>query len=217
MTPTLVLIVDSDADIRQRHRAALEGMGYDVDEAEDGRQALAIACSRRPSFIVADTRLAFIDGYELCALLRRDRETRAARIVVFLEDAHPLRIERARSAGADAHLVKPCMPDMLVAEMQRLDLLRGETRRSSDDERSKPAASRRDRSATRTFTRFDTTHPPVVPPSLQCPTCDGPLRYVHSHIGGVSARHAEQWDYFACASCGRFQYRQRTRTLRPAL
>ena len=214
MTPKLVLLVDVDADIRRRYRAALEGMGYDVVEAEDGRQALAIACSRPPSFVVTDTRLAFIDGYELCALLRRDPETRAARIVVFIDDPHPLKIERARAAGADAQLVKPCMPDVLVAEMQRLDLPRGETRQSTEP--STPA-SRRDRSAKRAYARFDTTHPPVVPPSLQCPTCDAPLRYVHSHIGGVSARHAEQWDYFACASCGTFQYRQRTRTLRPAL
>jgi hypothetical protein len=35
-----------------------------------------------------------------------------------------------------------------------------------------------------------------------------------SCIGGVNARHPEQWDYFICAACGAFQYRQRTRKLR---
>jgi hypothetical protein len=40
------------------------------------------------------------------------------------------------------------------------------------------------------------------------------LQYDCSHVGGVSARHPEQWDYFLCAKHGAFQYRHRTRKLR---
>jgi hypothetical protein len=41
------------------------------------------------------------------------------------------------------------------------------------------------------------------------------LTYERSHIGGVSERNSEQWDYYECPSgCGTFQYRQRTRKLR---
>ncbi len=70
----------------------------------------------------------------------------------------------------------------------------------------------------RAYDRHDTTEPPVAPPALVCPSCDQPLRYVKSHIGGVSVRHQEQWDYFECeGGCGTFQYRQRTRKLRRVL
>jgi hypothetical protein len=63
--------------------------------------------------------------------------------------------------------------------------------------------------------RHDTTAPPVTPPALICPQCDQLLAYQRSHIGGVSARHADQWDYYECpAGCGVFQYRERTRKLR---
>jgi hypothetical protein len=62
--------------------------------------------------------------------------------------------------------------------------------------------------------RFSTTAPPAPPPALTCPWCDRSLNYEHSHIGGVSSRHAEQWDYYLCPTCGSFQYRQRTRQLR---
>jgi CheY-like chemotaxis protein len=213
-TSRLVLLVDSDDAMRRLYRTALEALGYEVDEAEDGREALAIAFSRRPSFIVTQTRLAFIDGYELCALLRGDRETSAARIVVLSDEAHPLQIERARSVGADARLMAPCMPEILVAEIQRLGPRRGEVRHSNGDVKSKPLTPRGHRSATKAFDRFDTTRPPLMPPALQCPSCDGPLRYVRSHVGGVSARHPEQWDYFECSACGRYQYRHRTRKLR---
>jgi hypothetical protein len=67
----------------------------------------------------------------------------------------------------------------------------------------------------RAHIRHQTTEPPVAPPALVCPQCDQLLRYQRSHIGGVSARHVEQWDYYECSGgCGTFQYRQRTRKLR---
>ena len=67
----------------------------------------------------------------------------------------------------------------------------------------------------RSHARHHTTTPPAAPPVLMCPSCDRPLRYLHSHIGGVSIRHQEQWDYFECpGNCGTFQYRERTRKLK---
>jgi hypothetical protein len=66
----------------------------------------------------------------------------------------------------------------------------------------------------KSYQRFTTRTPPLSPPPLLCPTCDGPLTYDRSHIGGVSARHTEQWDYYSCPSCGAFQYRHRTRKLK---
>jgi len=53
-----------------------------------------------------------------------------------------------------------------------------------------------------------------MPPELTCPSCDRALYFDSSYVGGVSNRHAEQWDYFTCSTCGTFQYRQRTRKLR---
>ena len=63
--------------------------------------------------------------------------------------------------------------------------------------------------------RGDTTTPPERPPVLRCAFCDRELQYVRSHIGGVSSKHPEQWDYFVCSfGCGEFEYRARTRKLR---
>jgi hypothetical protein len=55
--------------------------------------------------------------------------------------------------------------------------------------------------------RGQTMSPPLAPPRLICPRCDRPWSY-----------STEQWDYFDCGNhCGTFQYRQRTRRLRPAV
>jgi hypothetical protein len=48
-----------------------------------------------------------------------------------------------------------------------------------------------------------------------CPSCDRLLTYELSYVGGVNEHHPEQWDYFVCSTCGTFQYRQRTRKMRP--
>lgn len=55
------------------------------------------------------------------------------------------------------------------------------------------------------------------PPRVHCPECLRELVYTRSHMGGVNARLAEQWDYFRCpAGCGEFQFRHRTGKLRRA-
>jgi len=58
-----------------------------------------------------------------------------------------------------------------------------------------------------------TSTPETAPPGLLCPTCDRPLVYRRTVIGGV--KPLERWDYFECGTCGAFVYRDRTRKLRP--
>ncbi len=55
-------------------------------------------------------------------------------------------------------------------------------------------------------------NPPA--PQLLCPTCDRPLVYRQTIVAGV--KPVERWDYYECRTCGPFQYRHRTRRLRPA-
>jgi hypothetical protein len=50
---------------------------------------------------------------------------------------------------------------------------------------------------------------------MVCPRCDEPLRYEHTIYGGVKPE--ERWDRDICGKCGAFEYRHRTRRLRPAV
>jgi two-component system phosphate regulon response regulator PhoB len=200
-----------------------------VEEASDGREALAKAISERPSVIVTETRLPGISGLDLCGLLRRDPTTAAIPIVIVTGDAFATDVQRAEASGADVVLVKPCLPEKLGGEIERLIVQSHELRSRSALTREKVAEHlthaeevlERSRTVVRKYNlkhahkRGDTTTPPTAPPALLCPECDRPLGYKRSHIGGVSARHQEQWDYFECAAgCGVFQYRLRTRKLR---
>ncbi len=227
--PTRALLVDRDADTRQMYGAFLRQSFYEIEEAEDGREALAKALARLSHVIVTETRLPGISGYELCRLLREDALTRSTPIVVVTGDAFEAAIARAQRAGADAVLVKPCLPERLADEISRV--LSGEAEMAereiaarletfspsiaSGNGSGAPTGQARRTMLSRVHRRGDTTTPPTPPPELVCPACDQPLRYLKSHLGGVSARHAEQWDDYECGGgCGRFQYRQRTRKLR---
>jgi CheY-like chemotaxis protein len=224
----LALLADGDDDSRSMYAQSMKAARWAVEEAADGRDALAIALARRPDIIISDTHLPGISGFDLCGLLRRDLATRATPIVLVTSNPLAGELARARQAGATAVLVKPCLPQELIDEAATLIEQSRALRERSTVARAKipaqlahsdrliersHAAARRIMS--RTHLRGETDVPPSVPPPLVCPECDRPLDYKSSHIGGVSARHAEQWDYFVCAGgCGTFQYRQRTRKLR---
>jgi len=225
----LALLVDRDPDSRQMYAEYLSHAAYEVEQAEDGREALAKAIAQRPHVIITETQLPGIDGYRLCELLRADASTQATPIIIVTGDAHPPDLRRAERSGADAVLTKPCLPERLMEEIRRcLETSialrqRAVALRTDVDEQLPRAAqelkkSRQIRARTplsKTFNRHTTVTPPLSPPSLVCPSCDTPLVYQDSHIGGVSEHHREQWDYFECpGKCGRFQFRQRTRKLR---
>jgi CheY-like chemotaxis protein len=230
-TNALALLVDRDDDTRRMYAEVLRLGTWTIEEAADGREALAKAIARRPDIIITETRLPGINGYELCGLLRRDSVTREIPIVVVTADAFPTDVQKARQLGADAVLVKPCLPEHLASEVARiLQTSRNlQARGAAVHQRVVTQVARakslvdqaretKRQVLSRAHQRHDTTTPPIAPPILVCPQCDQPLVYKRSHVGGVSARHPEQWDYFECATgCGSFQYRERTRKLRKVL
>ena len=221
-----VLVADPDPASRARNCESLSRAGCDVVEAADGREALVKALVRRPALVVTDLNLPFVDGVSLCEILRSDRMTADVPILVLTGEAERARIEQAKSAGADVVLPKETRLEDLLKEagglLMRSQTLRGRagTARGRVSGELKKSAHLLEESAkharparSRQYQRFTTTKPPIEPPELHCPTCARTLRYEASHIGGVSADHAEQWDYYVCESCGAFRYRQRTRKL----
>jgi len=158
-------------------------------------------------------------AHRLCR--RYDFESKSAGV--------PTNVRLAEAAGADAVLIKPCLPQELAAEIRRLlsqshelkargrELREkvGTQRAKSQELIQRSEANQRRVALSRVHRRGATSAPPVAPPALLCPTCDQQMKYVTSQIGGVSERYPEQWDYFECKACrGTFEYRHRTRKLR---
>ena len=119
-TNHLALLVDRDDDTRQMYAEFLRHGPWTIEEASDGREALAKAIARRPDIVITETRLPGINGYDLCGLLRRDAATRDIPIIVVTADAYAADVQHARDAGADTVLVKPCLPEQLADEIVRV-------------------------------------------------------------------------------------------------
>jgi CheY-like chemotaxis protein len=225
--PIRILVADADADTRSLYGEALQSAGCDVVDAADGRDALVSALAHPPTLVITETWLPVFDGCALCELLRRDSMTRTVPILVVTGETRPAELNRARAAGADAILIKPVALDGLLNEIERLlerplegppreQFVRSNPTAQSADLLPRPRKARpRRMTLARGHLHGQTTTPPAPPPSLHCPVCDRQLVYERSYIGGVSSRHPEQWDDYRCpGSCGGFEYRQRTRSLR---
>jgi CheY-like chemotaxis protein len=118
--PPLVLIVEDDLETRVFYSEALARDGFSIDQAHNGHQALAKALEITPDLILTDIAVPGMDGIELCRSLRADVRTRAVPVIAITGYGDRQYPDRARDAGADRVLTKPCDAEMLVREARRL-------------------------------------------------------------------------------------------------
>ena len=116
----LVLLVDDYADAREMYGFYLTRRGYRVEEAADGHEALGKALGLTPDIILMDLSLPGIDGWELARMLKNDARTSAIPIVALTAHALNGEQERALGAGCDAFVTKPCLPQTLATELERV-------------------------------------------------------------------------------------------------
>jgi two-component system cell cycle response regulator DivK len=117
--PPLVLLVDGDADTREMYAVFLADSGYRVEQARDGAEALSKTHSALPDIVVADIKLPGMDGVSLCREIRRDGLTARIPVIAVTGYASPNRVEEAKRAGFERLLIKPCLPDLLLAEIRQ--------------------------------------------------------------------------------------------------
>ncbi|MDB4937101.1 MAG: Chemotaxis protein CheV [Labilithrix sp.] len=110
----LVLIVDDGDDNRLMYRDYLESAGYRVAEAEDATVGIALAKELHPSIVVMDLSMPGIDGWEATKLLKADPTTSTIGIVALSAFREPESRRRAKEAGADFFVAKPCLPKELA-------------------------------------------------------------------------------------------------------
>jgi two-component system, OmpR family, response regulator MprA len=113
-----ILVVDDDPAVRESLRRALRLEGYEVDLANDGREALAKVRRRVPDAIVLDVLMPHMDGIQVCRELRADRYGTPI-LVLTARDGVSDRVA-GLDAGADDYLVKPFALEELEARLRAL-------------------------------------------------------------------------------------------------
>ncbi len=114
----LVLIVDDACDNREAYAEYLRFRGFRTTEAATGREALRESRRSRPDVVLLDMRLPDVAGFEVSRHLRRSGLR--PRIIAISASVYPCDVAAALESGCDAFLGKPCLPDEVVNEINRV-------------------------------------------------------------------------------------------------
>lgn len=113
----LILLVEDYDDAREMYRDYLEYAGFQVETARDGHEALTKARASNPDLVLMDLSMPGLDGWEATRLLKTDPATSHLTVVALSAHALPAEGDRAKRAGCDGFIAKPCLPHELVEQM----------------------------------------------------------------------------------------------------
>ncbi len=136
-----ILVVEDHAPLRAQIVALLQGAGWRVEEASDGRLALQLALESPPDVLLLDVGLPGLDGVELCRRLRERADRHVPVLMLTARDALDDK-RQGFAAGADDYLLKPFAGEELLWRCQALSR-RGELGRSPVLERGPLQIDRR--------------------------------------------------------------------------
>jgi two-component system, cell cycle response regulator DivK len=113
-----ILSVEDTEDNRRIIRDLLTSFGYEIIEAVDGAEGLAMAQSEIPDLILMDIQLPVMDGYETTRRIRAIPELARVPIIAVTSYALSGDEAKAREAGCDAYVSKPFSPRLLLAKVR---------------------------------------------------------------------------------------------------
>ncbi len=113
-----ILVVEDQEDNRAILRDLLQSVGYELVEAVNGEEALAIAMEHKPDLILMDIQLPIVDGYEATRRIKAEPALRGIPVIAVTSYALSGDEEKAREAGCDDYVTKPFSPRDLLAKVQ---------------------------------------------------------------------------------------------------
>jgi two-component system, OmpR family, response regulator VanR len=125
-----ILIVEDSPTQALCLEGALEEAGYNVSMARNGHEALEYLKEHRPTLIVSDIVMPGMDGYELCRLVKADKELENTPVLLVTSLSDPADILKGLQCGADNFITKPYQERELLSRIQYL-LVNRELRRRS--------------------------------------------------------------------------------------
>jgi two-component system chemotaxis response regulator CheY len=115
-----ILTADDTATMRQMISFTLGSVGYEVVQAADGAEALALARTRRFDLVIADVNMPNMDGISLVKSLRGLPDYRFTPILMLTTESQTDKRQQGKDAGATGWIVKPFNPDQLVTVVKKV-------------------------------------------------------------------------------------------------
>lgn len=108
------MVIDDSNTIRRSAEIFLKAAGCEVILAEDGFDALAKIADKQPQIIFVDIMMPRLDGYQTCALIKRNAQFNATPVIMLSSKDGLFDRARGRMAGSDQYLTKPFTQDTLI-------------------------------------------------------------------------------------------------------
>lgn len=116
----VIMTVDDSASVRQMVSFSLRQAGYDVVEAEDGRDAQEKLAASPVNMVITDLNMPQVDGLELIRWLRANPAHRLVPIIMLTTESQEARKEEGKSAGATGWITKPFEPEQLLKVVNKV-------------------------------------------------------------------------------------------------
>lgn len=124
--PKKILLVDDDRDFLESNRIMLEACGYEIQTAENGKEAIAAAVKMIPDLMILDVMMTYdTEGLDVAREVRTHPELNAMKILMVSGIAHLKKLEKMPKPDeqwlpVDRVLEKPIEPSTLMAELEKL-------------------------------------------------------------------------------------------------
>ncbi len=115
-----VLVIDDSNTIRRSAEIFLKQGGHEVLLAEDGFDALSKVNDYQPDLIFCDILMPRLDGYQTCAIIKRNPKFSSVPIVMLSSKDGVFDKARGRMVGSQDYLTKPFTKDQLLHTVQEL-------------------------------------------------------------------------------------------------
>lgn len=115
-----ILIVEDKPTSRELLRTVLEQQGYEVVEAENGEEALAVLREHVPDLVLMDLQMPARNGYDVLKEIRKDPRLNRVPVVAVTANAMPEDRDKVFAAGFTGYIAKPVALNRLREEVNRL-------------------------------------------------------------------------------------------------
>ncbi len=117
------LVVDDSSVIRKVARRILEGMQFDILEAEDGEKALDMCRGALPDVVLLDLNMPRMDGLTFLKEMRNLPGGSRPKVIFCTTEHDEAHISRALRAGADEYIMKPFDREIVQQKFHRAGLI----------------------------------------------------------------------------------------------
>ncbi|SFM73857.1 PleD family two-component system response regulator [Variovorax sp. OV329] len=122
-----VLVIDDSNTIRRSAEIFLKQGGHEVLLAEDGFDALSKVNDHRPDLIFCDILMPRLDGYQTCAIIKRNSHFSSVPVVMLSSKDGVFDKARGRMVGSQDYLTKPFTKDQLLQAVEQFGVAQSET------------------------------------------------------------------------------------------